>query len=383
MTSETNPDESEGEGEDDRTLLVTVDSLRADHVDEMDRTRDYLERTHSRAFSTSTATLGSFPAIVGGEYAAGGGLAEGTSVARAFDHHCVAVTTNHLLSPTYGYDEGFDAFASPKGGGETLKAKGAVLLNRGTLAYDLASWGWNRYQALRSRFGEIEKSFRPADDVIEAFLAELEGREEWFGWLHFMEPHHPYDPDGASVSRAEAQRVTRRVLAGRGSSDDEDLVRDLYRQEVVELDRKLARLWAAIPDDARVVFCADHGELLGEDDLWGHPGEMRPELLHVPFGTRNAPDLGEVVSLVDVPSILTGRAHGVGTLDREVAFAAYGDRKAAMNASHLATDEGVVRLTDGRPASDPALERRLERFDPAYVVKEDALQEDLEDLGYV
>ncbi len=365
-----------------RTLLVTVDSLRADHFAEMERTRAFLERTHPRTFATSTATLGSFPAIIGGRYATGGGLETGTSVARAFDRPSVGITTNHLLSAAYGYDEGLDSFSSPRGGGESLKDRGAVLLERGTLAYDLASWGWNRYQALRSRFGELEKSFRPADDVIEAFLGEIAGHERWFGWLHFMEPHHPYDPDGADVSRAEAQRVTRRVLAGRGSAADEDLVRDLYRQEVVELDRKLARLWNAIPDETRVVFCADHGELLGEDGRWGHPGEMRPELLRVPFGTRNAPDLGDVVSLVDVPTVLTGREHGVGTLEREVAFAAYGEHKAAMNAEHLATNDGAIRLTDGEPATDPTLEQRLERFDPEYVVKEDALQEDLEDLGY-
>ncbi|WP_265108316.1 sulfatase-like hydrolase/transferase [Halosolutus halophilus] len=366
------------------TLLVTVDSLRADRFDEMDRTRDYLEERHPRAFATSTATLGSFPAIVGGEYATGDGLGRATSVASEFDCRRIAITTNHLLSAEYGYADAFDSFTSPKGSGETLKDKGAIILERGTLAYDLASWGWNRYQAVRSRFGEIEKSFRPADDVIESFLAELEreDRDEWFGWLHFMEPHHPYDPDGASVGRAEAQRVSRRVLSGRGSADDEDLVRELYRREVAELDRKLARLWEAIPDETRVVFCADHGELLGEDGLWGHPGEMRPELLHVPFGTRNAPDLGEVVSLIDVPTILAGGEHGVGTLDREVAFAAYGEKKAAMNADNIATSEGIVRLSDGDPASDPALERQFDRFDPAYVVTEDALQEDLEDLGY-
>ncbi|MFD1563001.1 sulfatase-like hydrolase/transferase [Haloarchaeobius amylolyticus] len=379
MTTDTNTDSTETAR---TTLLVTVDSLRADRFDEMERTRDYLETCHPRAFATSTATLGSFPAIIGGEYATGDGLGRATNVASRFDCRRIGITTNHLLSAEYGYADAFDSFTSPKGGGETLKEKGAVLLDRGTLAYRVASWGWNRYQALLSRFVDLEKSFRPADDVIDQFLGEIEGRGEWFGWLHFMEPHHPYDPDGADVSRAEAQRVTRRVLSGRGSAADEDLVRDLYRREVAELDRKLARLWEAIPDDTRVVFCADHGELLGEDSLWGHPGEMRPELLNVPFGTRNAPDLSEVVSLLDVPTILSGSEHGLGTLEREVAFAAYGTNKAAMNAEHLATTDGTVQLSDGEPATDPELERRLERFDPEYVVKEDALQEDLEDLGY-
>ncbi|MGQ3410826.1 sulfatase-like hydrolase/transferase [Natrinema sp. LN54] len=366
----------------DTTLLVTVDSLRTDHVQYMPRTLDFLDDTHDAAFATSTATPGSFPAIIGGEYPAGNGLESEASVAHEFDAPSVGITTNHLLSQEYGYAAGFDSFASPKGGGESLKDKGAILLERGSLPYKVASWGYNRYQQLRSYVEETEKSFRPADEVVDQFLTAVDGREEWFGWLHFMEPHHPYDPDGTDVDRATAQRVTRRVLSDRGSEEDEALVRNLYRQEVSELDAALEALWDAIPDDTRVVFCGDHGELLGEDGLWGHPGEMRPELLNVPFGTHNAPDVGEVVSLIDVPTVLTGSEHRQGTLDREVAFAAYGDRKAAMTAEHIATDAGTYRLDDVEPVDDPGLERELERFDPAYVVKEEALQEDLEDLGY-
>jgi arylsulfatase A-like enzyme len=367
----------------DTTLLVTVDSLRTDHVQFMPRTLAFLDDTHDAAFATSTATPGSFPAIIGGEYPAGNGLEPTASVTHEFDAHCVGITTNHLLSAEYDYATGFDSFTSPKGGGESLKDKGAIVLEHGSLPYKIASWGYNRYQQLRSYVDETEKSFRPADDVVDQFRSEIDGREEWFGWLHFMEPHHPYDPDGADIDRAEAQRITRRVLSDRGSEADAALVRELYRQEVAELDATLESLWATVPDDARVVFCGDHGELLGEDGLWGHPGEMRPELLNVPFGTRNAPDLGEVVSLIDVPTILTGVEHRQGTLEREIAFAAYGDRKAAMTADRIATEEGTYRLADGEPVDDPSLEGELERFDPDYVVKEDALQEDLEDLGYV
>ncbi|QSW99704.1 sulfatase-like hydrolase/transferase [Haloterrigena alkaliphila] len=366
----------------DTTLLVTVDSLRTDHVQYMPHTLEFLDDTHDAAFATSTATPGSFPAIIGGEYPTGSGLEPEASVAHEFDARCVGITTNHLLSAEYDYATGFDSFTSPKGGGESLKDKGAILLERGSLPYKVASWGYNRYQQLRSYVEETEKSFRPADDVVDQFLGEVSGRDEWFGWLHFMEPHHPYDPDGADIDRAEAQRITRRVLSDRGSDEDEALVRDLYRREVAELDAALESLWDAIPDGTRVVFCGDHGELLGEDGLWGHPGEMRPELLNVPFGTRNAPDVGEVVSLIDVPTILTGAEHRQGTLDREIAFAAYGDRKAAMTADHIATEAGTYRLEDGERVEDPSLERERERFDPAYVVKEDALQEDLEDLGY-
>lgn len=364
------------------SLLVTVDSLRYDHLQRMENTTNYLDTTHEYAFATCTATLGSFPAIVGGEYADGPGLHEGSSVGSHLDGHGVGITTNQLLSQRYGYHEGFDSFTSPTGGGDSPKERAAVYLTQGSVPYRIAAWGWNKYQRLIGHFREIPKSFRPAEDVVDQFLEEVRDEDHWFGWLHFMEPHHPYDPNDSPVDRAEAQRVSRRVLGGQGDEDDFELVCELYRREVEELDAKLARLWDAIPDDTRVVFCADHGELLGEDGLWGHPGEMRPELLHVPFGTRNAPALGDVVSLIDVPTVLRGEPHGQGTLNREVAFAAYGDRKAAMNATHIATDEGTFDLESREPASDPDLESQFERFEARSVVQEDAVLEDLEALGY-
>jgi len=108
----------------DTTLLVTVDSLRTDHVQFMPRTLAFLDDTHDAAFATSTATPGSFPAIIGGEYPAGNGLEPTASVTHEFDAHCVGITTNHLLSAEYDYATGFDLFTSPKGGGESPEREG-------------------------------------------------------------------------------------------------------------------------------------------------------------------------------------------------------------------------------------------------------------------
>lgn len=365
------------------TLLITVDSLRKDHFKYMSATNDYLDETHERAFATSTATIGSFPAIVGGEYADGTGLYDGTSVANHFDGYAVGITTNHLLSQEYGYQEGFDLFKSPRGGGNTLKEKGAIILTQGSLFYRIASWGWSKYQWVSSLFGEVSKSFRSASAVIDQFGSEIaQVDDEWFGWLHFMEPHHPYDPDGTGIERVEAQRLTRRVLSGNGSDEDEERVRRLYRREIEELDSQLERLWETVPEDTRVVFCADHGELLGENGVWGHPGEMRPELLNVPFGTRNAPELGDVISLIDVPTILRGEQHGQGTLDRDIAFSTYGEKKAAATATNFINEHGIFDIETWETTSDPRLERAYNRFDSRHVINEDALMEDLEELGY-
>ncbi|MFB6177327.1 MAG: sulfatase-like hydrolase/transferase [Halobaculum sp.] len=364
-----------------QTLLVTVDSLRYDCLDRMPATKGALGSWHDHAYATCTATLGSFPAIVGGQYADGSELRAGASVANAFDCRTVGITTNHFLSPRYGYDDGFDSFSSPHGGG-SLKDRVADRLTVGSPVYRVASAAYNAVQSVRDQFDGVSKSFRPADDVIDEFLGTVSMDDEWFGWLHFMEPHYPYDPDGGGVSRSRAQALSRRVVAGDGTPEENELVRELYQREVAELDSALARLWDTIPGDATVVFSADHGELLGEDGLWGHPGVVRPELLHVPYGMRNTPSPGELVSTIDTPTLLTGAEWGEGTFDRSVAYASYGDTRVAINRDAIASTDGTT-THDGQPTDAPQLERKLARFDSGSVVKEDAAEEDLEELGYL
>jgi arylsulfatase A-like enzyme len=360
-----------------RTLLVTIDSLRTDHYEQMASTREYVGDGHGQAYATFPSTLGSFPAIVGGEYAVTSGLPDGTSVVPHLDRYSVGITTNHLLSPGYGYADGFDVFESPAAGGDSLREKVASRFEPGTLPYEVAAAGWNSLQRVRGTVGDPGRTFRPAEDVVETFLDHVDGHDEWFGWLHFMEPHHPYEPDEGPLDRVAAQNLTRRALSGRVDEDEATTVRELYRREVVELDESLEALWDAIPDDTEVVLLADHGELLGEDGIWGHPGMLRPELLHVPLATRNVDaEFGEVASLIDVPTALRGVPHGEGTLDREVAFASYGEERAAMDGNHLVTNEDEA-------VASKSLRNRLYEFDvESGVTRDQALDRDLEVLGY-
>lgn len=368
-----------------KTLLVTVDSLRYDHYKFMPETRDYLGRTHDYAFATSTATAGSFQSIIGGYYPDGAGLEQGSSVTtKMTTNNRIGITTNHLLSSRYGYDSGFNHFTAPSADEDGLKETVQRYLTPGSLAHTIAVEGWNFYQQIQSALSteSLGREYRPASEVINEFVQQVEDKKEWFGWLHFMEPHHPYNPDDGSVDRIKAQAVSRRVLAGNGSESDKELVRELYTQEIRELDRELRRLWEFVDDDTRIVFCADHGEFLGENDTWGHPGELRFETLHVPLVTRNTPQIGDLVSLVDVPSLLLGDHHKEGTFEREVAFATYGNKKAAINKSLIKSDEGTF-THDGEVVTDTSLDREYARFSSTGFVKEDAAIEDLEALGYI
>lgn len=372
-------------------LLITVDSLRFDHFEYMPATRAFLDREHDRAFSTFPETFGSFPSIIGGQYATERGLQSGTSLANAMDGHRVGVTTNHLLSPGYNYEEGFDHFTSPAAGGEGITGKVSDRLELGSTAYALAATVYNGVERVVSKVSRPAKSFRPAREIIEEFLEEVSGTDSWFGWLHFMEPHHPYDPYSSPVARDRANRLSRRAVADQLAPENTNLVRELYRREVEELDIELRRLYESIPEDTEVLFAADHGELLGEDDTWGHPGMLHPLLHHVPFGTKNVEhDFGRVVSLIDVPTVLTGKEHGLGRFEREVAFGLYGDRRAAMHDQRITTydsDDGefLTRNLYGEPAGgDEELEEAIEEFTlEGGITRYDADEETLAELGYL
>ena len=126
----------------------------------------------------------------------------------------------------------------------------------------------------------------------------------------------------------------------------------------------------------------ERGELLGEDNLGSHPGKMRPELLQAPVGPRNASQFGDVVSLINIPTILRGVTHGQGTLDREAHPQRMAKLKAAMNKKHIATDEGMFDLESRESASNPSIERQFKRFEAGAVVKEDAVLENQDELGF-
>ncbi|POG55028.1 sulfatase-like hydrolase/transferase [Haloferax marisrubri] len=367
------------------TLLVTVDSLRYDHYQYMEATREFLGESHPAAFATNTATPGSFQSIFGGTYVGEVGVEPDETFVPKLDREFnVGITTNRFNSSRYGYDHGFDHFSEPsreKG----IKDRVAARMTPQSPLYKLASRVWNGVQSVQGSVSEVTREYRDAGSVVEEFLDTVEGHDDWFGWIHLMEPHHPYNPEDAPVSRAKAQQVTRRLLNGTATEREEELGRELYRGEVEETDDRLARLWDELSDDTQVYFCADHGELLGERGEWGHHATMCPEIIRVPVATRNIDIEGEVTSIVDIPTHLLGEEYADGEFDREVAFAAANGQHAAMNASHMATEDGVVTL-DGEPAEDDELVAELKNWSRVAsipVEKDELPEDDLEALGYL
>jgi arylsulfatase A-like enzyme len=157
-----------------------------------------------------------------------------------------------------------------------------------------------------------------ADEVSRAFL-----------WVHYQDPHGPYTPPDALRDRQldrerQAPGGLRELEVSPGwrgigvlpqyqylpPHREVAFYRAGYSGEVTYLDREVGRLLDALADRgilerSVVVFTADHGESLGEDDYWFAHGEhLTDPSIHVPLLIR-VPGLGgatrdETASLIDV-----------------------------------------------------------------------------------
>ncbi|HJS58912.1 MAG TPA: sulfatase-like hydrolase/transferase [Vicinamibacteria bacterium] len=120
-----------------------------------------------------------------------------------------------------------------------------------------------------------------------------------FLYLHFMDAHHPYRAprdEGAGLWRAPPADPARYLIevpwagtfnAGVGAETRERL-RRAYDASLADLDEAIRQLVEGLgrqrPNRPRVlVVTADHGEMLGEHDAWGHGASLFREELDVPF----------------------------------------------------------------------------------------------------
>ncbi len=145
-----------------------------------------------------------------------------------------------------------------------------------------------------------------------------------FLYLHYMEPHIPYEPPEDLLSLALGGRPRPDVAAINDAllhryedltTDELEQAKLLYRVVVAELDRQLQHLFAELEKrgllrDSVFVFTADHGEEMSEHGWWGHGMSLYNDVIRVPLliGTPHQTkreDVAENVALVDIaPTVL-------------------------------------------------------------------------------
>jgi arylsulfatase A-like enzyme len=330
----------------------------------------------------------------------------------------------------HGWDYGFRGSPAKRGThyppmpdaptlGEVLRSAGFE--TTGIFASRVLSWplGFER------GFGRWRKSVDPIlpDLVAEAVAGWREG-ERHFLYLHLMGPHQPLRPSAAAARRWGLEELMRdhpmgldlrwlRSLSGDDWAPGVDAYRRAYFAVLEDTDAILGRIVRALePQRERtlLVVTADHGEMLGEQLVFGHRAWVFEPLTHIPLIAVGAGALPARLSLAAVPDLVTsalGVEHAwrvrvdaggplVSQRQGQLALSLDGRFKAiwkegrellAVYDLEAAPLEG--QALEGREAEFEALRRAFELAVPAGSIAQEAIPADremleaLEALGYL
>jgi arylsulfatase A-like enzyme len=369
-------------------LLITIDTLRADRLscyggetgvgDAICRIADTGTR-YIWAFSTAPYTAPSIASVLTSQY--------------AFEHGVRESAVSYLAD---------DAISVA----EVLKARGYTtaafvsnpVLDRSrqlTQGFDVYDQRMTRRE--RNRKGFAEREAKATTDAAVAW-AEVGAEQPWFLWVHFQDPHGPYEPPDPASPRTEAANST--VLAP--LSDDSGFggipsyqrlprifdfqsYSQRYTDEIQYLDPHVGRLVDRLDELGRppaVLLTSDHGEAFGEDDyyfahghsvgldqirvplLWRPPVPGPPGVWDSPVSTIDiAPTLLRIAGL-ELPDSYRGvvlpTTSGTGSTNRPI-FAEHNRRAAVIvGRTYYARDRETVlpgtldRMSGGSLRSLPA-----------------------------
>ena len=296
-------------------LLITIESLRADHVGCYGCKRETtpsidavaLEGViYEQAFSTTSWTLTSHASLFTGLYPAahqvilprdrlGDDYTTMAELLSAGGYQCAGVVGGPYLRTTFNLQQGFEYYDQEVAG----------LTNEAA-----------HKDATNPRMAK----------ALERFLrTERDARRPFFLFAYYWDVHYnyippePYDvlfvPEGAEP--IESVQFGPLTELGRDLSQSQlDYLIAQYDGEIRCTDEHLGRLWALLRelnlwDNTAIILTADHGEQFFEHNFLGHKYDLFAESLHVPLilkrpGRSMAKRRdGRVVSLVDVfPTIL-------------------------------------------------------------------------------
>ncbi len=331
-------------------LLVSIDTLRADHLNAYGYERETapsltrLAREGAlfeNSYSQSSATVPTHASLFTGRFPfQHGAYHVGLAVADE------EVTLAELFSRA-----GYRTF----GAASSVRFRGKTGFDQGFDVFEL--------------FDELEKNDRSAA-VTSRFLEWIAADDgPWLGFVHYFDPHQPYAPPEpwrtrwhAGLSRPEPEETSDYLYFFDGPDKEVPgdvlvYLRALYDGEIRFLDVQLERLLASlVPEPGSpgtlVVITSDHGEEFKEQGGLSHAGRLHEELLRVPLilwwpGRISAGTvISRPVQTVDVlPTVLDLAAipHPEGLAGRS--------RAAEILSSGHAPDEPP----DVGPAGDPVL----------------------------
>jgi arylsulfatase A-like enzyme len=310
-------------------LLVTTDSLRADHIygDTVETpTHDALAEegtTYDRAFAQGPFTTFSMPSLFTSRYPSGLDYLEFsdktvgvyidevptiTEVLSEAGYHTAGLHSNPLLSNLFGFDRGFDTFDARLPLTDTDFVPGRIKILTDKLL-----------RLVRKH------AYLPAEKLTTRALDWLDNRDDdrpFFLWVHYMDVHGPYQAKEGNVylNKYRGERIWRKCLTSPEAitPEEHERLRELYRTEIEYTDREIGRLLDGLRDRGlydrtTTIATADHGEQFGEYGNYSHPHQLYDVLTHVPLIVRGPETDGtHVTDIVELTDVAPTLAHTAG-----------------------------------------------------------------------
>jgi len=311
-------------------LLVTIDSLRADHSYSAftdTPAHDALTEngiTYERAYAQGPFTTFSMPSLFTSRYPSGLQYVEFSDstvgvyiddeptipeLLREQGYETAGFHSNPLLSNLFGFDHGFDEFDArlPLSELDIFSGRAKILTDKLLRVFR-------------------KHAYLPAEKLNDRAVEWLDDRDDdqpFFLWLHYMDVHGPYQSKSgnAYLNKYRGEHLWRKALKrpDEVTESEHERLKELYRIEVEYTDRCVGELFDALRarglfEDTVTVLTADHGEQFYEHRQYSHPHQLYEELTHIPLIVRD-PDResasqDDVAELIDVAPTLIERAGG-------------------------------------------------------------------------
>jgi len=138
---------------------------------------------------------------------------------------------------------------------------------------------------------------RTTDAALRWLAEERDPERPLFLWLHYIDPHGPYHTPEAWTQAFQHSKPKLPIpkskivsyMSGHGF-DDAWLYVDRYDDEIAYVDAQVGRLidgYGSRLDDALVIFTADHGETMIEQETWfTHGYHIYDSIVRVPLLVR-------------------------------------------------------------------------------------------------
>ena len=312
-------------------IFIVLDALRADHVgicgSELNVTPNIDRYAQNgslflNTLSNSSWTKQSVASYLTGRYPGMNAVEKFTDfmpddlitlaeVLKEAGYYTKGISTNINVSPEYNYDQGFDHFLYIPGHGRKQ-----LLFPTRFLTDKIPLLEEKSYQ-----LGLIDSNvlYGNAHSLNDAAIPWLEKNadQQYFLYLHYMEPHFPYYPRIPGLSR-NSELTLKDLRTLRDLRDPNfpaklrpeavQTLKNRYADEIADADRKIGTLFEyfdqkAIWDNSIVILTSDHGEEFFEHGMGDHGNSMFQEVLQVPLlvflpGVNTPETIGVPVELI-------------------------------------------------------------------------------------